>query len=286
MTAIRGIDISRYQGNPDFKRVKAAGIRFVMLKATEGVNYIDPCFKANAAATISAGLPIGVYHFLRARSVADQVRDCLAAIKPYKITWPVAVDVEDAPGTTELSKLGRDKLTDMVLDFCGRIKAAGYQPIIYSNYNWLYVAKYIDVARIKAAGIPIWMAWYSKATPDNTDRSTLCDMWQYASDGKADGITSSGLDMNVSYRDFAPAAFKCDTTSDMQMKHGAFYQMKVTVSDGSAPQVYTGTPDVISILPRNVVGNDYYIYLCAVGPAGSGTGIYVNGQKQFAINVK
>ncbi|WP_277668641.1 glycoside hydrolase family 25 protein [Caproiciproducens galactitolivorans] len=279
---IKGIDISHYQKNPDFKRVKAAGIQFVMLKATEGVNYIDPCFKANAAAAIAAGLPIGVYHFLRAgSSVENQVKDCLAAIKPYKITWPVAVDVEH----NELLTMNRDKLTSMVLDFCARIKAAGYQPMVYSNYNWFYSAKHLDVARIKASGIPIWMAWYSNAKPENTNRSNLCDMWQYASDGKVDGITSSGLDMNVSYKDFGPE-FISDTTCNMAIKHGAFYQMKVTVSGNTPPKVTTGTPDVVTILPRYVVGNDHYFYLCAVGAPKSGTGIYVNGKKQFVVNVK
>jgi GH25 family lysozyme M1 (1,4-beta-N-acetylmuramidase) len=278
---IKGIDISHYQKNPDFKRVKAAGIQFVMLKATEGVNYIDPCFKSNAAAAIAAGLPIGVYHFLRAGSVENQVRDCLAAIKPYKITWPVAVDVEH----NELLATNRDKLTSMVLDFCARIKAAGYQPMVYSNYNWFYSAKRLDVARIKAAGIPIWMAWYSNAKPDNTNRSNLCDMWQYASDGKVDGITSNGLDMNVSYKDFGPE-FISDTTCDMAIKHGGYYQLKVTSLNGTEPKVTTGTPDVVTILPRYVSGKDHFFYLCAVGAPKSGTGIYVNGKKQFVVNVK
>ncbi|MGX8711624.1 MAG: glycoside hydrolase family 25 protein [bacterium] len=276
---IRGIDIARYQGNPDFQRVKAAGIQYVMLKATEGVNYIDPCFKANAAAAISAGLSIGVYHFLRAGSVADQVRDCLAAIKPFRITWPVAVDVEH----NELLAMGRDKLTDMVLDFCARIKAAGYQPMIYSNYNWLYVAKYLDVARIKAAGIPIWMAWYSKATPENTDRSALCDMWQYASDGHVDGITSGGLDMDISYRDFGVKPYTCDTTMPITLQHGKSYQVKITAKE--APRITDGTPGVVTILHRVTQGDDWLYYIVAVGTPGAGTGIYVNGDKQFVVNI-
>ncbi|MBE6821486.1 MAG: hypothetical protein E7518_00010 [Ruminococcaceae bacterium] len=278
---LKGIDISHHQNNPDFKRVKAAGVQFVMIKATEGVNYIDPCFKANAAAANAAGLPIGVYHFLRAGSVENQVRDCLAAIKPYKITWPVAVDVEHS----ELLAMGRDKLTDMVLDFCARIKSAGYQPMVYSNYNWLYSAKHLDVTRIKSAGIPIWMAWYNNATPDNTDRSALCDMWQYASDGKVDGITSNGLDMNVSYKDFGPE-FISDTTCDMTIKHGGYYQLKITSLNGTEPQVTAGTSNVVTVLPRYVSGRDHYIYLCAVGAPGSGTGIYINNVKQFVVNVK
>ncbi|QEY33744.1 hypothetical protein FL966_01840 [Caproiciproducens galactitolivorans] len=84
----------------------------------------------------------------------------------------------------------------------------------------------------------------------------------------------------------AKPAFKCDTTCNMAIKHGAFYQMKVTVSGNTPPKVTTGTPDVVTILPRYVVGNDHYFYLCAVGAPKSGTGIYVNGKKQFVVNVK
>ena len=192
-----GIDISHHQGSPDFQRVKKAGIRFVMLKATEGVNYTDPCFHTNIKAAIAAGLPVGAYHFLRTTPLEQQAADFLAAIKPYKLTWPAALDVEHA----ELTGMGRSKLTDMVLGFCARVKSAGYQPLVYSNYNWLYAAKYLDTGRIRAAGVPVWMAWYSNATPANTDRSPLCDIWQYCSDGHVDGIAGN-VDCNVAYRDY------------------------------------------------------------------------------------
>lgn len=274
---IKGIDISRYQGNPDFRRVKAAGIQYVMLKATEGVNYIDPCFKANAAAATAAGMPIGVYHFLRAGSVADQVRDCLAAIKPYKITWPVAVDVEHA----ELLALGQEKLTDMVLDFCARIKAAGYRPMIYSNYNWMYVAKYLDIARIKAAGIPIWMAWYSDATPGNTDRSSLCDMWQYASDGKVDGITSNGLDMDVSYPDFGALKYTIDTTTDVEIAPGDCYTAKTT----GDIQLVAGTPRVVQII--RCIQQGYILWhIVPIGKPGQDVGIYPQSSNTRLFKVK
>ncbi|WP_312693511.1 glycoside hydrolase family 25 protein [Caproiciproducens sp.] len=274
---IKGIDIAHFQGNPNFAKVKAAGIRFVMLKATEGVNYIDPCFKTNAAAATAAGLPIGVYHFLRAGSVADQVRDCLAAIKPYKITWPVAVDVEHA----ELLALGRDKLTDMVLDFCARIKAAGYQPMVYSNYNWLYGSKMLDVDRIKAAGIPIWMAWYSNATPDNTDRSSLCDMWQYASDGKVDGITSNGLDMDVAYRDFGALKYTIDTTTDVEIALGDCYTAKTT----GDIQLVAGTPGVAQII--RCIQQGYTLWhIVPIGKPGQDVGIYPQGSTSRLFKVK
>lgn len=198
MESVRGIDVSKWQGSPNFVRVRAAGIRYVMLKATEGVGYTDPCFHANIRAAQAAGLPVGAYHFLRAGSAADQARDFLAALKPYCISWPAAVDVEHS----EAIALGRGKLTDLVLDFCARVRAAGYQPMVYASYNWLYGEKHLDADRIRAADIPVWMAWYTDSNrPDNTDRSGLCDLWQYASDGKVDGVDGN-VDLNVSYRDF------------------------------------------------------------------------------------
>jgi lysozyme len=281
---MKGIDISKYQGtNINFAKVKAAGIEFVMLKATEGVNYTDPCFKTNAAAAISAGLPIGVYHFLRAGSAADQARDCLTAIKPYKITWPVAVDVENPSKGTELSDLGRDKLTTLALDFCSRIKAAGYQPMIYASYNWLYGAKLLDIARIKAANIPIWMAWYSSAAPDNTDRSALCDIWQYASDGKVDGITSSGLDVNVSYKDFGAKPYTCDTSGTVEIAPGGCYTAKTTGNITLVP----GTAGVVQIV--RCIQRGYTLWhIVPLGKSGQDVGIYPQGDKQklFRVTIK
>ena len=84
--------------------------------------------------------------------------------------------------------------------------------------------------------------------------------------------------------EYAAESFKIDTTSDLAIKHGAYYQLKITAD--KAPTVTAGTADVITILPRYDVGNDHYFYLCAVGAAKSGTGIFVNGKKQFVINIK
>ena len=283
---MRGIDVSHWQGNPDFKRVKAAGINFVIVKATEGVNYIDPRFKANVQAAITAGLPVGAYHFLRTGDFTAQVHDFLAAIKPYKITWPAAVDVEH----TELTSLGRDKLTDMVIDFCKQVRAAGYKPMVYSNYNWLYTAKYLDVDRIRAAGIPIWLAWYSNATPQSTNRSGICDMWQYCSDGRVDGI-SGKVDCNVSYKDFGTqqTAVKIDTTCDVTKPQGAFYTFKTTCNQ--QPVVTVGTPGVVALQHcRREMGADYW-HLCFIGKSGSAAGIYTAAPgeeplKRFVARVK
>jgi len=282
---IKGIDVSHWQGSSDFKRVKAAGIQYAIIKATEGVDYIDPCFKTNMQAAISAGLQVGAYHFLRVGDVAAQVQDFLAAIKPYNITYPAALDIEHAG----LIALGRDKLTNMAIAFCTQVKAAGYKPMIYSNRNWLYAAKYLDTDRIRAAGIPIWLAWYSNATPDNTDRSSMCDIWQYCSDGHVDGI-SGRVDCNISYKDYAAqTAVKIDTTCDVEKQQGEFYTFKTACNQ--QPTVTVGTPGVVALQHcRREMDADYW-HLCYIGPSGSAAGIYTTAPgeqplKRFVAHVK
>jgi lysozyme len=61
---IQGVDISRYQGNVDFGRLRAGGAHFVFIKATEGADYVDPAFARNWAGARAAGLPRAAYHFM------------------------------------------------------------------------------------------------------------------------------------------------------------------------------------------------------------------------------
>jgi Lyzozyme M1 (1,4-beta-N-acetylmuramidase) len=272
----KGIDISHYQGNPDFKRLKAVGIQYVLLKATEGVDYIDPCFHANASAAAAAGLPIGAYHFLRSGDVGAQARDCLAAIKPCRITWPVAVDVEHA----ELAAFGRDRLTDVVLDFCTQIRAAGYRPMLYSNYDWLYGSRRLDVTRIRAAGIPIWLAWYSSATPASADRSGLCDMWQYASDGRVDGI-GNPVDVNVSYRDFGGKPYTCDTSGTVEIAERSCYTAKTT----GDIQLVPGTDGVVQII-RCIQSGYVLWHIVPIGKSGRDVGIYPQGDQTLLFKIR
>jgi GH25 family lysozyme M1 (1,4-beta-N-acetylmuramidase) len=65
---MKGIDISAYQPNVDFEKVKAAGIEVVYIKATEGTSYINPYLKKHAAAAKAAGLKVGFYHFFKWKS--------------------------------------------------------------------------------------------------------------------------------------------------------------------------------------------------------------------------
>ena len=283
---MRGIDVSAHNGVINWPAVRASGIEAVIIRAGYGnsISQQDKQFAANIKGAAAAGLKIGIYWFSYADSVADALKEwavCKSIIEPYrdKITLPVVYDYEydsvnyyrKIHGAAPSNAL----INQMVNAFLSAAKADGWKTALYTNNDYrLHVFTAATLAMWD-----IWLADYSSG-PDIS-----CPIQQTGSTGKVPGI-STPVDLNTFFKDYLSDTFKCDTTSNLAMKHGAFYQMKVTVSDGKPPQVYTGTPDVITVLPRYVTGNDHFIYLCAVGPAGSGTGIYVNGQKQFAINIK
>ena len=203
--SIKGIDI--YNGTRksglDLARVKAGGIQYAIVKATEGVNYTDPSFVANVNDTRKAGLLVGAYHFLRATPINQQCHDFLAAISGHGPYCCLAIDVENpyknGKVIPEISGLGKTSITDRIITLYNAIRSAGYTcPVyVYSSKSWF--GAYIDTARCKSAGMLIWLAWYSNATPDNTDRSGICDMWQWCSDGRVAGI-SANVDCDVCYR--------------------------------------------------------------------------------------
>ncbi len=195
----RGIDIfnGEHDRGIDFARAKVAGIQFAIVKATEGVNYEDPSFTTNVDGARAAGMDVGAYHLMRATPIDMQAADFIAAISghgPYKM---LAIDVEDVGGP-ELSSLGKEATTDKILTIYRAIRAAGYTCAVYVYASASWLRSLIDVAACRAAGMKIWMAAYSNDTPDNTDHSADCDMWQWCSDGHVEGI-SGNVDCDVLY---------------------------------------------------------------------------------------
>ena len=219
----KGIDIyhATYQRGIDFARVKAVGIEFAIVKATEGVDYADQSFVANVDGARAAGIDVGAYHLMRATPVDQQAADFIAAISGHGPYSTLAIDVEDVGGP-ELSSQGKAAITDRILTIFKAIRAAGYtcDVYVYASANWL--RSLIDVAACRAAGMKIWGAAYSSDTPDNTDHSGDWDMWQWCSDGRVDGITGA-VDCNVLY-------------------DGAHSEQPVTAPDPVPSETYTVQP--------------------------------------------
>jgi GH25 family lysozyme M1 (1,4-beta-N-acetylmuramidase) len=153
---VNGIDVSYSQGSIDWKKVAASGRRFAIVKATQGravssnsYLFTDRLFAQNVTGARVAGLDVGVYHYLTAKTVKEaqvEADHFISTIEPYKdkINLYAAVDVEEDKYLPKNKAL----LTEIVNAFCAAVKAAGYKPCIYTNPAYL-TSRLNDVSRWK-----------------------------------------------------------------------------------------------------------------------------------------
>lgn len=205
-----GIDISKYQGNIDWKKVKADGIDFAIVRLgfrgyDSGKIVIDETFDANMKNAIAAGIDVGVYFYSQAITKEEAIEEAnfvLENIKKYKITYPVVFDTEQVEAPTGRANLISTELrTDITIEFCETIKKAGYYPMLYANTRWL-VAE-LDMTRLTQ--YDKWFAQYYK----NVFFPYEFQMWQYTGRGKVDGVKGD-VDLNVSFVDYASKISKKD----------------------------------------------------------------------------
>ena len=167
-----GIDVSRWQGDFDFKKAKSEGVKFVIIKcggADAGI-YKDIMFEDNYKKAKAAGLGVGAYFFGAATTVeqAKKEADSFAAfLKGKQLDYPVFYDVEDAN-----MNVGKDKLSAIVKAFCEAMEKAGYWCGFYTNYDW-YLTK-LNGAEL-AKRFSLWLAYWGSKLPDVPN----VQMWQF-----------------------------------------------------------------------------------------------------------
>ncbi len=190
-----GIDVSKWQGDIDFKKVKDAGATFVMVRVgsqqgVDGEYVLDPYFKQNIENALANDLKVGVYFYSyanskkEARKQADWVLD---QIKDYELTLPIAFDWEcyNSFNQMELSLFGLNEVAESFLE---KVEDKGYDGMLYGSKNYLNsIWKYHDY--------DVWLAHYT----DQTDYDSHYVMWQLCQDGRIDGINTA-VDINVLYK--------------------------------------------------------------------------------------
>ncbi|CAM3131065.1 SH3 domain-containing protein [Sporolactobacillus spathodeae] len=205
-----GIDVSHWNNNPqnrnnqnytgsdiNYQALKAAGIRFVIVKATEGQSYYDKTFAENVNKANAAGLATYAYHFFHAKSVTDAAKEADYFLKTIngrisKNSY-VFLDVEDSVG----DPLTKDKaqLTSYVNQFFKVLDSNGYHRFgIYTGYDFYY-------SRLIASELPnttrLWIARYRGSATYN-GLGMPADIWQYTDQGKLQGINAN-VDIDISY---------------------------------------------------------------------------------------
>lgn len=190
--AKKGIDVSYHQGTINWSKVKAAGIEFAILRIGYGMydNQKDAQFENNYKNARAAGVPVGVYHYSYATSVAEAEREANLVVKWLNnrdLDLPVYFDIEDK----SQQNLGKSTLNSMCETFCNIIEAAGYWAGIYSNKYW--ATSIIDGPTL-GKRYTYWVAQYNNKCTYTGPYA----MWQYSSSGSVNGI-SGKVDMNHLY---------------------------------------------------------------------------------------
>ena len=172
------VDISGNNGSVDLAQAKAAGVKAVFIKATEGKTFQDPTFATNLKKARAAGLPVGAYHFGTAMPAADQVANfvntVVAAAGSFKGIVP-AFDVErndPSPGNT----ITRQIADAWVQAFTTK---TGLQPLIYAG-GWL---RGNGGATNSMKALSLWLAAYGN-NPQTMPTWADWTFWQYT-DGKS-----------------------------------------------------------------------------------------------------
>ena len=196
LTSYAGIDVSAFQGKIDWKKVKASGIDFAMIRLgyrgyESGKLVEDEYAKANLKGAAEAGLRVGAYFFSQALNIKEtdqEIQFMLGVLGDTKLDMPIVLDWEIPANTARTRNMDRQTLTDIQRHFCGQMRDQGYQPMIYFNWHQsehLYVLHDLEE-------YPFWLALYQ-------DRMTYpwdIEMWQYTSSGKVPGIPGP-VDINV-----------------------------------------------------------------------------------------
>lgn len=197
----QGIDVSEYQGDIQWKRVKNDGIDFAMLRIVKGrtdAMLTDVRFEEYYKEARRAGIDVGVYRYCYATSVSEakkEAKKVLQVLNGRKLEYPIVLDMEDyslLPPECSIDNATRSK---MVLAFKKIIEDAGYEFALYANLNW--VNNYLDMDQLE--DVNLWLArWrdYERG-PEYTGKGKLM-MWQYSSEGRVDGINGR-VDLDVRY---------------------------------------------------------------------------------------
>ena len=197
-TCAIGIDVSKYQGKIDWKQVRDSGVEFAILRLGvrgygTGKLVMDETFYTNLREAKAAGIQAGVYFFSQAITPQEAVEEanyCAAALKGYKITYPVVYDWEpyDSAVDARTHGLEDEVLTQCCKAFLDRVKELGYTPMLYANPTYFY--RHLDMTEL--TGYPLWLANYVEMTSFYYQY----DMWQYTYTGTVPGIEGN-VDLNI-----------------------------------------------------------------------------------------
>ena len=176
-----GIDVSQWQGSIDFKQVAAAGIRIVYIRSSMGSGYVDPYFEQNYQRAKAAGLKVGFYHYVTARTAAQaryQAQFFVNTVREKHFDCRLAMDFED------LIRLSAEEANQIGLAFISAVEEfSGKEAVVYSD-----ISNAASVFGGPLTQYPLWIAQYGDAVPSAVVNWSSWAGWQYTDRGVIPGI--------------------------------------------------------------------------------------------------
>ena len=195
-TAVLGIDVSTWQNDINWEKVKKAGVEFAIIRlgyrgTSVGSIFADDTAKKNYEGATNAGIKVGGYFFSQAITVEEAIEEAnfvLDMIKDWDIQMPIVFDWEFMGEDARTYQMDARLLTDCTKAFCDTIRDAGYEPMIYFNVNQGNTLLFLE----ELVEYRFWLAMYESEMV----YPYKIDMWQYTQTGSVSGIAGN-VDMNL-----------------------------------------------------------------------------------------
>jgi GH25 family lysozyme M1 (1,4-beta-N-acetylmuramidase) len=187
----KGIDVYNGDGTINWASVKASGVSFAFIKATEGIGFQDANYPTNRTQAKAQGITVGAYHFARpgnspsatARGVAE-ADYFINYAKPQKGEFQLVMDFED-----NSNALSQADMWAWFQAFCGEVKAKTHElPIIYCGQSFWNTNMPTTATNL---GCPLWVANWGVSSPHLPRAWTTYSFWQYSSTGTTPGVSGN-----------------------------------------------------------------------------------------------
>ncbi|MCL2654226.1 MAG: hypothetical protein FWD65_00765 [Coriobacteriia bacterium] len=192
------VDVASWQSwmtQADFNTLKLSGVKYVVVKLTEGTTYSNPYAAQQIAYAKAAGLKVAAYHYVYdPNSIAAEARHFAA--RADALGLPIStMMIEDAEGTSS----GYD-WTAASLTFAKTLNAAGFANVrYYCSLSWV-TSGVMNATTLGPKNM--WIAQYFLSTPSSSAlQNTTYGAWQYSSRAYFTGMSASAaLDVSIQYR--------------------------------------------------------------------------------------
>ncbi|AZO23528.1 muramidase [Mesorhizobium sp. M1E.F.Ca.ET.045.02.1.1] len=194
--AVHGVDVSRWQGNINWQKLRAQGANFAYIKATDGGDHLDPMFMKNWRNADAAGLKRGAYHFFYwCRTAGEQADWFIRNVPRAEGALPPVIDVEWNGESSCRRRPSRETVLEKMQVFMDKLERYyGQRPIIYTSPDF-----YRDNLRGAFPDYPFWLRAVA-AHPSKVYPGRKWLFWQYSGSGLSRGV-SGRIDLNVFHGD-------------------------------------------------------------------------------------